>query len=89
MDAIDNKYTLKLYMCGHVWTLVPTRNSVHVTCILHVCNIELVTTCMCMICKCLLNNACWPAVRPTSTRSMALDFSHNKGTHIRLTKVLF
>ena len=32
---------------------------------------------------------CRPAVRPTSTRSMAPDFSHNKGNHVRFTKQLF
>ena len=30
-----------------------------------------------------------PAVRPTSTRSMAPDFSHNKGNRVRFTKLLF
>ena len=30
-----------------------------------------------------------PAIRPTSTRSMAPDFSHNKGNRVRFTKMLF
>ena len=30
-----------------------------------------------------------PAVRPTSTRSMVPDFSHNKGNRVPFTKLLF
>ena len=32
---------------------------------------------------------CQPAIRPTSTRSMAPEFSHNKGNRVRFTKLLF
>ena len=31
--------------------------------------------------------ACQPAVRPTSTWSMAPDFSHNKGNRVHFTKL--
>ena len=35
-----------------------------------------------------ISSDCQPAVRPTNIRSMAPDFSHNKGNRIRFMKLL-
>ena len=40
-------------------------------------------------CQPVCQPACQTAGRPTSTRSMAPDFSHNKGNCVQFTKLLF
>ena len=69
---------------------IPSLNSVKILTVRSVENFKVFEpTSIWSDCQPASQTASLPAVRPTSTRSMATDFSHNKGNHVQFTKLLF
>ena len=64
---------------------VPSLNSVKILTVRSVENFKNFRTYQYLVCL----PASLPAIRPTSTKSMAPDVSHNKGNRLRFTKLLF
>ena len=67
---------------------VPSLNSVIILTVCSVENFKNFRTYQYLVYLPTCQPACLPAVRPTSTKSMVPDFSHNKSNCVRFTKLL-